>query len=104
MSILQRFSITACAATLFLATTGAIFAGEVAGPPGSQDPKPTAAPTHAPHLLVMAGTAPTSSALGPTSLPSPAAPPASAAPSTAEAPPFVAPPPPSLSVLSPLQT
>ena len=47
MSILQRFSITACAATLFLATSGAIFAGEVAGPPGGQDPKPTAAPTHA---------------------------------------------------------
>ena len=46
MSTTPRFSITACAAALFMFSAGAILAGEVAGPPGSQDPKPTAAPDH----------------------------------------------------------
>ena len=47
MSNMRCFSITACAATLFMVSAGAMFAGEVAGPPGSEDPKATAAPDHA---------------------------------------------------------
>ncbi len=55
MSNWQRFSITACAATLFLFSAGAVFAGEVAGPPGSTDPKPTAAPDHANSICSFSG-------------------------------------------------
>ena len=47
MSNKRRFSVTACAATLFMVSAGALFAGEVAGPPGSEEPKVTAAPKNA---------------------------------------------------------
>lgn len=55
MSKTRRFSITASAAALFLISAGAVFAGEVAGPPGTTDPKPTAAPVHANSICSFSG-------------------------------------------------
>lgn len=55
MNNMRSFSITACAATLFMISAGAMFAGEVAGPPGSEDPKPTAAPRHASSICSFSG-------------------------------------------------
>jgi hypothetical protein len=48
-------SVVAAVAGLFLMSAGALLAGEVAGPPGSQNPKPTAAPTHANSICSFSG-------------------------------------------------
>lgn len=51
----RHFSMTACAAAFLLMSAASAFAGEVAGPPGTTDPKPTAAPVHANSICAFSG-------------------------------------------------
>lgn len=55
MSRQSRLTISASVMGLFLLSAAAVFAGEVAGPPGSDDPKPTAAPDHAKSACAFSG-------------------------------------------------